>query len=116
MSKLFYSISEVASMMNVNQSLLRFWEKEFENIIIPHKNTKGTRFYTVENIETLKLIYHLVRVQGLTLSGAKKKIKENKSSLVKDQEIHSRLVFIREELQSIRKGLTLPTDEPDLDN
>jgi DNA-binding transcriptional MerR regulator len=115
MSKLYYSISEVATMLSVNQSLLRFWEKEFEELITPHKNPKGTRAYTEENIETLKLIYHLVRVQGFTLPGAKKRIKENKTSLVKDLEIHNSLVYIREELQAIRKGLTLPTDEPELD-
>jgi len=115
MSKLYYSISEVAEMLDVNQSLLRFWEKEFEQLITPHKNAKGTRFYKEEDIEILKLIYHLVRVQGLTLAGAKKKMKENKTSLIKNHEIHSRLMAIREELLSIRKGLTFSTDELDLD-
>ena len=115
MSKLYYSISEVAEMLDVNQSLLRFWEKEFEPLITPHKNVKGTRFYKEEDIEILKLIYHLVRVQGLTLVGAKKKIKENKSSAIRNQEIHARLLAVREELLSLRKGLSLPTDDFDLE-
>jgi DNA-binding transcriptional MerR regulator len=114
MSKLYYSISEVATMLNVNQSLLRFWEKEFAQQIQPHKNVKGTRFYTEQDIETLKQIYYLVRVQGLTLIGAKKKMKESKSSVAVHQEIFSRLSSVKEELLAIRKGLTLPTDNPDL--
>ena len=115
MSKLYYSISEVAEMLKVNQSLLRFWEKEFDPLIILHKNTKGTRFYKEEDIETLKLIYHLVREQGLTLQGAKKKIIDSKSSVSKNHELHTRLIKIKEELLTIRKGLTLPTDEPEFD-
>ncbi|MDR3705574.1 MAG: MerR family transcriptional regulator [Paludibacteraceae bacterium] len=111
MSKLYYSISEVAEMLNVNQSLLRFWEKEFETFIKPHKNAKGTRFYKEEDIDTIKLIHYLVRVQGLTLSGAKKKIKENKTSALKNQEIHSRLSSIKEELLSIKKLLSRQGEE-----
>ena len=113
--KLFYSIGEVAAIFHVNESTLRFWEKEFQQQITPHKNAKGTRSYTEENIETLKVIYNLVRVQGLTLAGAKKKLKENKSSLIKENEIRTRLLFVQEELKSIQKGLTLPSDEPYLD-
>ncbi len=108
--KLFYSISEVAQMLDVNTSLLRFWEKEFESIILPHKNAKGTRFYKEEDIETIKTIHYLVKTQGLTLSGAKKKILENKSTVKREQNIHSRLLSIREELTSLRKSLTLPSD------
>jgi DNA-binding transcriptional MerR regulator len=111
MSKLYYSISEVAEMLHVNQSLLRFWEKEFETLIKPHKNVKGTRFYKEEDIETIKLIHYLVRVQGLTLAGAKKKIKENKTSALKNQEIHNRLSSIKDELLSIRKLLSRQGEE-----
>lgn len=111
MSKLYYSISEVAEMLDVNQSLLRFWEKEFEPLIKPHKNAKGTRFYKEEDIDTIKLIHHLVRVQGLTLAGAKKKIKENKTSALKNQEIHNRLSSIKEELLSIKALLSRQGDE-----
>lgn len=108
--KLFYSISEVAQMLEVNPSLLRFWEKEFEPLIKPQKNTKGTRFYKEEDIETLKTIHYLVKTQGLTLPGAKKKMLENKSTAKREQNIHSRLTAIREELVALRKSLTLPSD------
>jgi len=70
--KLFYSISEVAQMFNVNESLLRFWEREFE-IIKPKKNEKGTRQYRKEDVETIRLIYHLVKEKGMTLQGARTK-------------------------------------------
>ena len=64
--KLYYSISEVAEMFDVNESLLRFWEKEFPQIK-PRKTSGGTRQYRKEDIETIKLIYHLVKEKGMTL-------------------------------------------------
>ncbi len=75
--KLFYSIGEVAEMFVVNTSLIRFWEKEFD-IIKPKKNKKGNRLFTPEDIDNLKVIYNLVKEQGLTLDGAKKYLKENR--------------------------------------
>lgn len=62
-SKLYYSIGEVAAMFNVNASLIRFWEKEFD-IIKPKKNNKGNRLFTVQDIDNLKIIYHLVKEIG----------------------------------------------------
>ena len=73
--KLYYSISEVAKMFDVNESLLRFWEKEFP-IIKPKKNAKGTRQYRKEDIENIRLIYHLVKEKGMTLLGARQKLKD----------------------------------------
>ena len=70
MQRLYYSISEVAKMFDVNESTLRFWEKEFD-IIQPRKTAKGTRFYRQEDIESVRLIYHLVKEKGLTLAGAR---------------------------------------------
>ena len=75
--KLYYSIGEVARIFDVNTSLIRFWEKEFD-IIKPKKNKKGNRFFTKQDIDNFHLIYHLVKERGMTLNGAKKKIKENK--------------------------------------
>ena len=72
--KRYYSIGEVSKAFNVNPSLLRFWEKEFDEIK-PKKKESGTRKYTPENIKILKLIYHLVKEKGLTISGAKKQLK-----------------------------------------
>ena len=77
--KLFYSISEVAGMFEVNPSLIRFWEKKFD-IISPQKNKMGKRFFTNRDIDDIQLIFHLVKEKGMTLDGAKQKIKDNKHS------------------------------------
>lgn len=72
--KLFFSIGEVSAMFDVNASLIRFWEKEFD-IIRPRKNSKGNRMFTKADIENFRLIYHLVKERGYTLQGAKDKLK-----------------------------------------
>ncbi len=115
MSKLYYSIAEVAEMLQVNQSLLRFWEKAFAPLINPHKNAKGTRSYKEEDILVLKQIYYLVRVQGLTLAGAQKKMSDSKSQVATTQEIYTRLTQVKQELLALKNGLTLPTDIPDIE-
>lgn len=79
-TKLYYSIGEVAEMFDVNTSLIRFWEKEFD-IIKPKKNKKGNRLFTPEDLDNLKVIYNLVKEQGLTLDGAKKYLKENRKAV-----------------------------------
>ncbi|MFN7116198.1 MAG: MerR family transcriptional regulator [Saprospiraceae bacterium] len=73
--KRYYSISEVADMFGVSKSLIRFWETEFD-ILKPHKNSKGDRRFTQQNIEQIKEIYHLVKERGFTLSGAKQELKD----------------------------------------
>ncbi len=78
--KLYYSIGEVSEMFDVNTSLIRFWEKEFD-IIKPKKNKKGNRLFTFEDIDNFKVIYNLVKEQGLTLDGAKKYLKENRKTV-----------------------------------
>jgi DNA-binding transcriptional MerR regulator len=74
LTKLYYSIGEVADMFNVNTSLIRFWEKEF-GIIQPKKNRKGNRLFTPKDIEIFNKIYHLVKTEGYTIEGAKKALK-----------------------------------------
>ena len=66
--KLYFSISEVAQMFDVNESTLRFWEKEFDQIR-PRKTGKGTRSYRQEDIDAIRLVYHLVKERGMTLAG-----------------------------------------------
>lgn len=68
--KLYYSIGEVAKMFDVNTSLIRFWEKEFE-VIKPKKNKKGNRMFTPKDVDNFHLIFHLVKEKGYTLKGAK---------------------------------------------
>lgn len=72
--KLFYTIGEVAAQFNVNASLIRFWEKEFD-IIKPKKNKKGNRLFTQKDIDNFHIIFHLVKEKGYTLDGAKNKLK-----------------------------------------
>lgn len=74
LTKLYYSIGEVALIFDVNTSLIRFWEKEF-SIIQPKKNKKGNRLFTVKDIENFNKIYQLVKLEGYTLDGAKKALK-----------------------------------------
>ena len=101
--KLFYSISEVAQMFDVNESTLRFWEKEFD-IIHPRKTEKGTRYYKQEDIDAVRLVYHLVKERGLTLAGARQKLKNNKEATLRQEEIVNRLKQIKEELTQIKKA------------
>jgi len=95
--KIFYSIGEVAEMFGVTEPTLRYWEKEFD-AIKPSKTPKGTRQYSEEDIETIRLIHYLVKEKGLTLAGAKQKLKENKETVVNTEEIVYRLKTVREEL------------------
>ncbi len=102
--KLFYTIGETAKMFNVNVSLIRFWEKEF-SILKPKKNKKGNRLFTKKDIENLKIIYHLVKERGFTLSGAKTKLKENKKDTIDNVEIINRLKEIRGFLVELKEEL-----------
>lgn len=95
--KLYYSIGEVAGMFKVNTSLIRFWEKEFD-IIKPKKNKKGNRLFTKKDIDNFHIIYHLVKENGMTLKGAKKKMKENKDDTEHNFEIIRSLENIKEML------------------
>ena len=102
--KLYYSIGEVAKTLNVNVSLVRFWEKEFD-ILQPKKNKKGKRMFTVTDFENLKLIYHLVKERGFTLEGSKNKLKDNKEDTINNFEIVTRLKEIRSFLSDLKEGL-----------
>ncbi|MCP3895981.1 MULTISPECIES: MerR family transcriptional regulator [Bacteroides] len=102
--KLFYSISEVAEMFGVNPSLLRFWEKEFPQIA-PKTIGRGIRQYRKEDVEMVGLIYHLVKEKGMTLPGARQKLKDNREATVRNFEIVTRLKDIKEELLAIKKEL-----------
>ena len=103
--KIFYSIGEVADMFGVNTSQIRFWEKEFENLK-PHKNKKGNRLFTREDIEQLKLIYHLIKERGMTIRGARQKIKDNAGETVANHELVDRLKNIRQMLVEIKEEMS----------
>ena len=99
--KLYYTIGEVSNMFNVNTSLIRFWEKEFD-IIKPKKNKKGNRLFTKEDIENFQIIFHLVKERRMTLEGAKKKMKENKEDTLNNFEVVQSLNSIKKMLIEIR--------------
>ena len=101
--KLYYSISEVAEMFDVNESLLRFWEKEFPQIK-PRKTSGGTRQYRKEDIETIKLIYHLVKEKGYTLDGARIALTTN-NKISDTVSMIERLEFVKAELLKIKDSL-----------
>ena len=102
--KLFYPIGEVAQMYNVNVSLIRFWENEFD-ILKPKKNKKGNRMFTKKDVDNLRIIYHLTKERGFTLEGAKRKLRENKSDTIDNIEIINHLKNIRKFLVEFREEL-----------
>lgn len=102
--KRYYNIGEVAKAFDVNTSLIRFWEKEFD-ILKPKKNAKGNRKFTPEDIKNLELIFHLVKERGFTLEGAKAKLKGMKKDSLENFEIIQKLEFIKKELIKIKETL-----------
>ena len=102
--KLFYQIGEIANKLNVNVSLIRFWEKEFD-ILKPKKNKKGNRLFTQKDYDNLKIIYHLVKERGFTLNGAKRKLKENKEDKTDSLSIVSHLKEIRKFVVELKEQL-----------
>jgi DNA-binding transcriptional MerR regulator len=102
--KLYYTIGEVSKMFNVNASLIRFWEKEFE-VLKPKKNKKGNRLFTKADVENLRIIYHLVKERGYTLQGARAKLKSAKSELVNQTEIYDSLLKVKSFLLELKENL-----------
>jgi len=102
--KLYYSIGEVAERLQVNVSLIRFWEKEF-NMLSPKKNKNGVRLFTKEDIHTLQSIYYLVKEKGYTLEGARKKLKENRMEVDRNAEVVRRLNDVKNTLLEIKNNL-----------
>jgi DNA-binding transcriptional MerR regulator len=103
-TKLYYSIGEVAEMFRVSTSLIRYWESEFD-VLKPRKNSKGNRLFTPKDIENLHLIYHLLKERGFTLEGAKKKLRENRESTLQQHQILLSLNRIRDFLVELRENL-----------
>ena len=102
--KIYYSIGEVAKIFHVNNSLIRFWEKEFD-IIKPKKNSRGNRIFTKNDVKNISLIYHLLKEKKYTIQGAIKKIRENKDGVQKNYEIIQNLKKVRSQLVEIREEL-----------
>lgn len=106
--KLFYTMGEVAEMFDVNASLIRYWGTQFPSLK-PQRNKKGNRLFTPEDIETLKRIYHYVKECGMTLDGAKRALRGDRSSAPEggaDMELLDRLHTLRSMLVAVRDSLT----------
>jgi DNA-binding transcriptional MerR regulator len=102
--KRYYSIGELAKAFDVNASLLRFWDKEFD-ILKPRKNAKGNRMFTPEDVKNIQLIYHLVKERGFTLEGAKIHLKEGQKKTLDKYDIISKLEGIKNQLLAIKGDL-----------
>lgn len=105
MEKYLYTIGEVAEILGESVSLVRFWSNEFEKFIKPQRNAKGNRLYIKEDIVTFKHIHLLVKVEGLTLEGAAKRLKGDKKELVNKSKVLDTLKAIRQQLSEIRETL-----------
>ena len=103
--KMFYTIGEVAEMLDKNTSLIRFWANRFDDVIRPHKNKKGNRMFTPNDVENIRLIHYLVKEKGLTLDGAHKRIKENKTGEDHSLKMMQALENIKAELLSVKELL-----------
>lgn len=102
--KLYYTMGEVSDMFGVNASQIRFYEKEFE-VLQPKKNKKGNRLFTPEDIENLKIIFHLIKEKGFTLQGAKDHLKGNKDEVKENQKVIDSLQRLKQFLLEVKEQL-----------
>jgi len=103
-SKMYYTMGEVSAMFDVNQSLLRYYEREFD-ILQPKKNKKGNRYFTPEDVENLKIIFHLIRDKGYTLAGAKEHLKNNIGDTKDNQNVINALENLKKFLLEVKEQL-----------
>ena len=104
--KLYYTMGEISEMFDVNQSLIRHWEKQF-SVLKPKRNKKGNRLFSPQDVERLKLIYHLVKERGMTLEGARRALRQHRAAdgVSRDAELMERLQHIRSLLAEVREEL-----------
>ena len=102
--KLFYSIGEVAEILNVPVSTIRFWENEFD-ILKPRKNKKGNRLFMPEDLRNLRIIHHLLKEKGMTIPGARKQIADKWQDTDYRFEVRETLLNIKEMLGDIRDSM-----------
>lgn len=103
--KFHFRIGEIAGHLNVNTSLLRFWEKEFSRFIEPERNKRGVRLYSQKDFETFTRIHTLVKIEGLTLKGAQDKLLHDKKAFKEKDEVIRTLVHLKEFLEELKKNL-----------
>ncbi len=104
--KLYYSIKEAAQLLGVNESTLRYWEKEFPQLRPKTQALNKVRQYTAEDLELLKTIYSLVKVRGFKLAAARKMLTENRRGVDKSSEVLETLLSVRSQLQELKRHLS----------
>ncbi|SHF00263.1 DNA-binding transcriptional regulator, MerR family [Mariniphaga anaerophila] len=102
--KIFFTIGEVAEMVDVTPPTIRYWESSFDELS-PKKSSKGTRLFSKEDIETVKFIHFLVKERGMTVKGVQQKLKSNRQSTIENWEIVKRLQKIKDELIAIKNEM-----------
>ncbi|MBQ0115427.1 MAG: MerR family transcriptional regulator [Bacteroidales bacterium] len=105
LDKKFYKIGDVAQILGIPMSTLRYWETQF-TIIKPRRNAKNIRFYTPNDIETIRKVYYLVKEKGLKLDAAQEQIRANRDGVDKRFEVIDKLKTIKSDLQSLQQALT----------
>ena len=105
MEKLFYSIGEVAEILEESVSLVRFWCNSFPKLLKPHRNAKGNRLFTAEDVQILKQIHLLVKEKGMTLEGAEKVLSGERSKVEGNVRALDSLKAIRAQLVQIKETL-----------
>ncbi|MDE6143727.1 MAG: MerR family transcriptional regulator [Muribaculaceae bacterium] len=104
LTKKYYKIKDAAEILNVSQPTLRYWESEFPEIR-PLRSTSNQRYYTPDDIETLRIIYYLVKVRGLKIEAAREQMRLNRKNITKRMDVIDKLLDVRDELEMILKGL-----------
>jgi DNA-binding transcriptional MerR regulator len=103
--KLYYTIGEVAEILNENTSLVRFWAQKFPEFIKPARNKKGNRLFTADDLSNFRLIYYLVKERGMTLEGAAKRMKDNKTGVDRRVDVIETLTGIKQRLLEVSDSL-----------
>ena len=102
--KRYYTIGEVAELFDVSKSLIRFWEGEFESLK-PHKNSKGDRRFTVQNLEQIQLIHHLLKEKGFTIEGARHEIPRLQALIEEKKDLIERLQEVKAGLEDLKRQI-----------
>lgn len=105
MEKYFYTVGDVAEILGESTSLVRFWANEFPKFIKPERNAKGNRLFKKEDVETFKHIHLLVKVEGLTLEGASKRLKGDRKDVINKAKVLESLKNIRQQLAEIKEDM-----------
>ena len=104
-TKMYYSIKEVSELLDETEPTLRYWEGEFQDVISPRRNERGVRFYSEKDIDDVRMIKFLIRNNGLTLEGVRKRLKNNKEAAIRQYKVAQHLNNIKAELKELGKAM-----------